>query len=355
MSGAGTATACRSITPIGTTHHWPLTSIGVARVADVRAPSRSGGHVPCVCAGMLNQARSLCLGTGRRLIRPFRSCCGLLFTLLIAGCGQESANVPVGMTAAIADPPPVVLVPGAEASTTLTTAGGEVPWAATPRHLLDPATFERLALPLTLGVSGGEPLVPIDIIRGLPGQDFYGAMIASLEERVGGPCVIPGATAPHTRRALFPWDWRLDLSPAAARLDRLIERLRTARGASDLRVDLVTHSAGGIVVRHFIRCGSRDVLGEAPERVEVDFAGASMVRRAALIAVPNDVTLFGLRLMMRGHEVGRVKLRPELVEQRLSLCLQSAPWPTFDGPLAISRSAPRPPPPPPGAVRRSSG
>ncbi len=83
---------------------------------------------------MLNQARNHCLGTGWRLIRPLGSCRALLLALLIAGCGQESADAPARMTAAITDPPPVILVPGAEASTLLT-AGGEVLWAATHSSL----------------------------------------------------------------------------------------------------------------------------------------------------------------------------------------------------------------------------
>lgn len=235
-----------------------------------------------------------------------------LAALLLWGCEQRPSDPRVPTVAVPADPAPVILVPGAEAST-LATPEGDLVWAAGAAQLLDPRTFERLSRPLTPGGQGGERFVPTDIIRSVLGTDYYGGMIESLEQRVGGPCVLPEAIEPQTSCVLFPWDWRLDLNEAAARLDRLINRLREAKREPDLRVDLIAHSAGGIVVRYFIRFGARNVLDDPPERVQVDFAGAGKVRRAALIAVPNDGTLFGLGLMMRGHRVGMVELRPELI------------------------------------------
>jgi hypothetical protein len=224
---------------------------------------------------------------------------------------ETELHRPAGRTEA--DPPPVILVPGAQASRLVDTAGQPV-WPGRPVSFLNRNAFRRLSDPLAPGASADtETIIASDIIRGVLGKDFYGGMVESLEQRVCGPCVLPDAIGPDTRCILFPWDWRLDLMAAAGQLNRVIDRLRQARGEPDLKVDLVAHSAGGIVARYFIRFGGRDVLDTPPERVHVDFAGASKVRKAALIAVPNNGTHFGLRLMMRGDQVGLVKLHPELL------------------------------------------
>jgi hypothetical protein len=81
--------------------------------------------------------------------------------------------------------------------------------------MLNPDAFERLAL--HPGAGGAGPLTPTNIIRGIPGQDYHGGLMARLEQRAGGPCVLPNAALRESRCILFPWDWRLDLgrlSPA---------------------------------------------------------------------------------------------------------------------------------------------
>jgi hypothetical protein len=235
-----------------------------------------------------------------------------LLGLLATGCERVPNDPRVPSLMPAADPAPVILVPGAEAST-LVTGEGRVMWAAAIGDLLDPATFDRLAQPLTPGSDAAEPFIATDVIRGLPGHDFYGGLIKSLERRSGGPCVLPPDAAPESRCILFPWDWRLDLGLAAARLDALIEHLRRVHDNPKLKVDLIGHSAGGIVVRYFVRFGARDVLEVPPEQLHVSFAGASKVRRAALLAVPNDGSVLGLRAMMQGHRLGLPVLRPELL------------------------------------------
>ena len=236
----------------------------------------------------------------------------LLAALAAAGCDGAPDDVPMPKVEPGAGRTPVILIPGAEAST-LVSGDGEVLWAATFTHLFDPSTFEHLARPLTPGLDSGERLIPADIIRGFPGEDYYAGLIQSLAQRAGGPCVLPDAVGPKSRCILFPWDWRLDLPLAAARLDKLIDHVRRVQHDPALRVDLVGHSAGGLVVRYFVRFGARDVLQTRPEQVRVDFAGARKVRRAALIAAPNDGSVYGLKLMMRGHQLGLVALRPELL------------------------------------------
>jgi triacylglycerol esterase/lipase EstA (alpha/beta hydrolase family) len=87
------------------------------------------------------------------------------------------------------------------------------------------------------------------------------------------------------------------MSAAAARLDAVIDRLRRARREPGLRVNLVAHSAGGLVVRHFIRFGAHDVLDQPLGEVQSSFAGAGKVRRVTLIATPNNGSELGLRVV----------------------------------------------------------
>jgi hypothetical protein len=115
-----------------------------------------------------------------------------LLGLLATGCDRVPDDPRVPSLTPAADPVPVILVPGAEAST-LVSGDGRVMWAAAIGDLLDPATFDRLAQPLSPGIDAAEPFVPTDIVRGVPGQDFYGGLIKSLERRSGGPCVLPPA------------------------------------------------------------------------------------------------------------------------------------------------------------------
>ncbi len=252
----------------------------------------------------------------------------VLVLLASGGCERIHNDARLPMPSALADATPVILIPGAEASS-LETADGRMLWTGSAAHLLDPNAFARLAEPMMPDASASARVVAADVIRGVPGQDYYGGLIERLEARAGAPCVLPDAVGPQTRCVLYPWDWRRDLVRAAAGLDQLIERLRRTRGEPTLRVDLLGHSAGGLVVRYFVRFGGRDVLGRSPEEVRVDFAGAPKVRRAALIGVPNTGAAFWLKLMMRGHQLGLVSLRPELMAVMPS-AYQALPHPDHD-------------------------
>ena len=223
---------------------------------------------------------------------------------------------------------PVILIPGVEASTLVSTYDGKSLWDGAPWRLLFRNTFTRVADPLLPRSDhrGEDRLVAADIIRGMLGTDFYGALIADLERRAGGRCALPGAVDAATLCVLFPWDWRRDLTDAAAGLDRLIAHLRAIRRDPDLRVDLVGHSAGGMVVRYFIRYRGVDVLDRPVSDRPLRPAGADRVRRAALIGVPSQGSLFGLGLVIRGHRIGRIDLLPEHLAMMQS-ALQLLPHP----------------------------
>lgn len=72
---------------------------------------------------------------------------------------------------------------------------------------------------------------------------------------------------------------------AATELDELIEHLRSLRHDPMLKVDVVAHSAGGLVTRYFARFGGKDVLDEADP--EITLSGGRKLRQVILIGTPS--------------------------------------------------------------------
>ncbi|MBJ7470731.1 MAG: hypothetical protein JHD16_05490 [Solirubrobacteraceae bacterium] len=76
------------------------------------------------------------------------------------------------------------------------------------------------------------------IAESLLGEDIYGSALTRLATTVGAKNFYA-----------FPWDWRKDTAASLARLDALVEQVKTETGAS--RVQLVAHSYGGLMARHY--------------------------------------------------------------------------------------------------------
>jgi hypothetical protein len=93
--------------------------------------------------------------------------------------------------------------------------------------------------------------------------------------------LVPGAEG----STLVTTDGRPIMTAAAARLDALIDRLRRVRREPGLRVDLGAHSAGGLVIRYFIRFGACDVLDQPLGEAPPSFAGTRPWLASPLSAV----------------------------------------------------------------------
>jgi len=211
--------------------------------------------------------------------------------------------------------PPVIVIPGLMGSTLSSQKTGEVVWGTGIWNLVMGVGMEGLGLPIEhLDFrKNQDELMPTGIIFGPFTEDYYESLVNTLEEAGGYSCRLPRELSAETDCVLFPWDWRRDLVEAAARLDRLIERIRSLQQDPALEVDLIGHSAGGLVARYYVRFASRDVLDRPTETVEVDYAGADKVRKAALIATPNFGSIFGLQRVMRGYRVGLTWMRVDLI------------------------------------------
>ena len=145
--------------------------------------------------------------------------------------------------------PPVIVLPGLMGSSlwlddTCRKESYEV-WPAASRMMLDPIDSHLLHLKLADdGVhpfSNCDTVTPREVIRaidlGLFQMEQYGPLIDYLEG-VGFDVYT------------FPYDWRLDLSATANRLDAVINAIRTATGSS--KVALVDHSLGGLLARRYV-------------------------------------------------------------------------------------------------------
>lgn len=217
--------------------------------------------------------------------------------------------------------PPVIVLPGVMGSRLHDVDTGRALWPGSAWDLLTGHRFGELAVPLH---PDGSPAPPGDVrARGLffevLGQDYYGEIVRTLEGPGRFHCAPLEAIDTHTDCVLLAWDWRRDLVEAAARLGKAIDRLRALRNDPTLRVDVVAHSAGGLVARYFLRFGSRDVLDHPDPEARIDAAGAPALRRVVLIGTPNYGSVSALQRAIMGNDIGLGTMRPEVMATMPSL------------------------------------
>lgn len=210
--------------------------------------------------------------------------------------------------------PPLILVPGAFGSSLRDRRTGVEIWPGSNADLLvsnyqgleleiDAATLE----PVTNGVE------PEDIFREGLGKDFYGDVLQTLQQVGGYHACKPGEPAVPGRRNyyVYVYDYRLDNVTAARGLHALIEQIRADYGDSRLKVDVLAHSNGGLLVRYYARYGTADV----PQSGEFQptCAGAAAIRRLLLVGPPNLGTVQPVLSFLRGEEIGFGKIPPEVM------------------------------------------
>jgi len=239
----------------------------------------------------------------------------LSLSLFMSACGRDSPDLNRLYAPFRAEEHvPLIMVPGVMGSRLTDMSTGREVWPGGFLTLLSGRRLGSLAMPVDAETMRGnrDDLRPSGLFLEAAGKQFYRNIVQTLAGPGGYRCAPAGDVRPETNCFLFAWDWRRDLSEAAAGLDALIERIRTVRGDPDLRVDIVAHSAGALVTRYFIRYGGRDVLDEpAPQVTE---AGAAKVRKAILIAAPNFGSIEALQRAIMGNPVGPVAtMRPEIL------------------------------------------
>jgi pimeloyl-ACP methyl ester carboxylesterase len=207
--------------------------------------------------------------------------------------------------------PPVIIIPGILGSRLRERGSGREIWPGSIYNLL----FSARSLALDIDPKTLEPraddVEAYDLFRELLGNDYYGAIIDTLERQGGYVRGQPGRAADPARRRyyIFPYDWRQDNVITAHKLDALIEQIRSDYADPKLKVDIVAHSMGGLITRYYIQYGVTDVLDG--NDFPANFAGADKIRTAVLLGTPNLGSVGALHSLLTGYQVGRQAIPPE--------------------------------------------
>lgn len=225
---------------------------------------------------------------------------------------------------------PVILIPGLLGSRLARTDNGQELWPGSTRKLLT-SGYEDLALRID-----PETLEPIDdglvasgLFDGAVGLDFYRRIVMQLGEAGGYRLSRPGSKVVQqkARLYLFAYDWRQDNVVSVRKLDELIEQIRRDYDDPTLRVDVIAHSMGGLIVRYYERYGTVDVLGG--NSFPVTGLGLSKLRRIVLLGTPNQGAVTALHKFLNGYRVGISALPTEGVATMPST-FQLFPHPLVD-------------------------
>lgn len=225
---------------------------------------------------------------------------------------------------------PVVLVPGMLGSRLARRDTGEELWPGGTAKLL---TSGYLDLALRIDPVTLEPLddglEPSGLFDAAIGQDFYGRITRALREVGGYLPSRPGQriVQQKARMYVFTYDWRQDNVATARRFDEFIEQIRRDYDDPALRVDVIAHSMGGLIVRYYQRYGTEDVLDG--NVFSVTGAGAAKLRRVALLGVPNQGATIAIHKFLNGYQVGISRLPTEGVATMPGL-FQFFPHPAVD-------------------------
>jgi len=225
---------------------------------------------------------------------------------------------------------PVILVPGMLGSRLARRDTGEELWPGSTRKLLT-SGYQDLALRIDPEML--EPvddgLVPSGLFEEAVGQDFYGRIVRVLREVGGYLPSRPGQRVVQQKARLyvFTYDWRQDNVVTVRRLDEFIEQIRRDYGNPALRVDVIAHSMGGLVVRYYQRYGTDDVLDG--NTFPMTGAGAAKLRRVVLLGVPNQGATLAIHKFLNGYQVGISRLPTEGVATMPGL-FQFFPHPGVD-------------------------
>lgn len=110
----------------------------------------------------------------------------------------------------------------------------------------------------------------------------------------------------------YPYDWRRDISENALALHAFIteaqDTVRKARGLADdapVKVDVIAHSMGGLVLRYYLRYGPLPLPPEGP-LPEVTWAGAKNIRKAVLIGTPSAGSVLSFKQLIEGMNLNPV-------------------------------------------------
>lgn len=198
--------------------------------------------------------------------------------------------------------PPVVFVPGLMGARLADATTGREAWPRSALNLLARGHRE-LAVAIAPSDPYARELRVTGIFDATGGRDFYGGILRTLERNGGYRRAAPGEPVRDAtpRYYVFAYDWRRDNVATARALDAFLAQIRVDHGRPELRVDVIAHSQGGLVVRYYARYGAADALGDAPPAPTG--AGEARLRRVVLLGTPNLGTVEGVRSLIEGFRI----------------------------------------------------
>ena len=240
----------------------------------------------------------------------------LIGAVAAAGCAGRRGVPPLSElyrdTPSTAAQPPLIVIPGAFGSRLRRRSDGEEIWPRSNLSLLfssypdielqiDPTTLE----PVTDDVEA------FDIFRHGLGQDFYGAVLRTLEDVGGYHRRVAGdpieSPVPGRSFYIYLYDWRLDNVAAVQGLHDLIEQVARDYGDSGLQVDVLAHSNGGLMARYYARYATADVLSDESVNQRLPKPNSHVsgrIRRLLLVGTPNLGSMQPVLSHVRGEEMG---------------------------------------------------
>jgi len=259
----------------------------------------------------------------------------LTVSLTIAGCAPAQLEPDLseiyGETARRIgdDRVPVVVLPGILGSKLERAGDGKKVWGSFTFGASNADTAEgarEIALPMELGVPLDELVddaVAVDVLdvvvadvgifRGLrigAYVDILRTLAAGqYRDRSQGESGAIDYGGAHYTCFQYAYDWRRDISEQAVQLHRMIlaskETVRAGRGlarGADVKVDVVAHSMGGMVLRYYLRYGTQP-LPEDGSLPELTWFGAQHVEKAVLIGVPSGGSVLSLNQLVNGWDL----------------------------------------------------
>lgn len=145
------------------------------------------------------------------------------------------------------------------------------------------------------------------IIEALAAGRYVDRDIAKAEARRSLVGAAPGPVdyaGLHTTCFQFDYDWRRDVSESAAKLDALIRdasiAAAQARGdTTPVKVDVVAHSMGGLVLMYYLRYGTQPLPADG-SLPRLTWAGAANVEHAIIVGTPSAGSVLALKQLVEG-------------------------------------------------------
>ena len=207
--------------------------------------------------------------------------------------------------------PPLIVVPGLLGSRLVDTEQLDEVWPGTFRQIAF-GRYRGLRLPVPGGAINTRDVRSTGITETAVGRDFYGRLLHTLEAYGGYRQSELGDRQSDGRHLyVFHYDWRQDNVVTAQAFAAFVEQIRRDHGQPELKVDVIAHSMGGLMVRYFLRYGANDVLNSNDLRVT--WEGAASVNKVILLGTPNLGSVSAIEGFVRGYKVGLRRIPPEVV------------------------------------------